>query len=239
MKVPGRSKWTFSDISKRIFDLLVDTELVKLAEHYASGTINGRGHFSIPPEVFCYVDHLGELAVGGPSSTARAVRFIRDFFPMRYHDWAELCMRCGAMEPFTHTSHFHIVRPCPAGNRGRRAMAVNKSQPASRTGHSSSRVSIDGRPNAVYLVMNTCQLAYDLLFAIDSFMTRLRSDPRRKSDCQNRLDALAPIREHTSIQGSNRRQIVAQEIATVWASRGGLIDATGNVTKPHPKEHET
>ena len=43
---------------------LVDTELVKLAEHFHR-QINGRGHFSIPREVFCYVDHLGELAVGG------------------------------------------------------------------------------------------------------------------------------------------------------------------------------
>ena len=219
---------------------LVDTELVKLAEHYASGTINGRGHFRIPREVFCYVDHLGELAVGGPSSTARAVRFIRDFFPMRYHDWAELVYAMWRHGTVHAHKPFSYRAPLPGSTTvvDVQWLSANHNPPRERGVHLLA-FPIDGRPNAVYLVMNTCQLAYDLLFAIDSFMTRLRSDPRRKSDCQNRLDALAPIREHTSIQGSNRRQIVAQEIATVWEASGGLIDATGNVTKPHPKEHET
>jgi len=219
---------------------LVDTELVRLAEHYAAGKIEGSGHFSIPREVFCYVDHLGELAVGGTSSTARAVRFIRDFFPVRYHDWAELVYAMWRHGTVHAHKPYSYRAPLPGSTTVVEVqwLSTNHNRPRERGVHLLA-FPIHGHPNAVYLVMNVCQLAHDLLSAIDSLMTRLRSDPRLKSDCQNRLNALTRIQDHTSIQGTNRQRIVAQEIARVWASRGGMIDATGNVTTPHPEEHET
>ena len=47
------------------------------------------GFFSIPRQVFCYVDYLGFVAFGGDSTT-RAVGFIEKYFPKNYKDFAEL-----------------------------------------------------------------------------------------------------------------------------------------------------
>jgi hypothetical protein len=215
----------------------VNTEVVKLAEHYAAGWIEGRGHFSVPREVFCYVDHLGELAFGGPS-TARAVRFIREFFPSRYHTWAELLYAMWRHGTVHAHKPYSYRAPLPGSMTvvEVRWLSANHNRPRERSVHLLV-FPIDGHPNAVSLVVNTCQLAHDLLLAIDSFIGRLRSDPELKADCDKRLAALAPIRDHTSVDSKTRQQTIAKEIESVWASRGGLIDETGNIIAPHPKEY--
>ena len=57
--------------------------------HARRRKIKKAGHFGIPRNVFCFVDHLGSLAYGA-SSTENAVKFIREFFPVRYHNFAAL-----------------------------------------------------------------------------------------------------------------------------------------------------
>ena len=47
------------------------------------------GFFSVPREVFCYVDFLGHIAFG-KDNTESAVAFIRSYFPPVYHDCAVL-----------------------------------------------------------------------------------------------------------------------------------------------------
>jgi len=97
---------------------------------------------------------------------------------------------------------------------------------------------IDGRQDAVYLVMNTVQLTNDLLSAIDSFIEELRNDATLKVECDKRLAALAAVRDFTFFSGGGHQQAIATEIAKAWAARGGLISESGSVMTAHPKERK-
>jgi hypothetical protein len=97
---------------------------------------------------------------------------------------------------------------------------------------------IDGRQDAIYLVMNTVQLANDLLSAIDSFINELRNDAILKVECDKRLAALQPVRDYTFFRGGDHQRAIATEIAKVWVARGGLISESGSVMTAHPSERQ-
>ena len=218
---------------------LVDVELVKLAEGYAAGSIAGRGHFSIPREAFCYIDYLGEIASGDSGSTKRAVSFIRRFFPPAYSDYAELL--CAMWRHGTVHAHrpYSVRAPLPQSSTSVevRWLSANHNRPRERGVHLLP-FPIDGRQDAVYLVMNTVQFANDLLSAIDSFIDELRNDIKLKVECDKRLAMLDAVRDYTFFRGCGHQQAIATEIAKAWAARGGLISEAGSVMTAHPKERQ-
>ena len=78
--------------------------------HARRQRVKDGGHFSIPRLVFCYVDHLGHIAYGG-NSTARTVRFIKEFFPERYRVLQNWHTPCGATGQFISISPFATALP--------------------------------------------------------------------------------------------------------------------------------
>jgi hypothetical protein len=216
---------------------LVTQEIVELAEQYAAGRIAGTGHFSIPREVFCYVDHLGDLAFGGQPPTIRAISYLREYFPPDYADVAGLLVamwRHGTVHNLLPRSYKDSVGDPPKALHVR-WLSANHDQSRERGAHLLF-YPIKGQPGSAYLVMNTPQLAEDLLSSINSFLERLPGDPQLKADADARLRSLRAPQNLASIEGKRHMEMVSKELAKSLDTQGGLISEAGIILKPHPKE---
>lgn len=216
--------------------ILVRFEIVGLAKAYAAGRVAGTGHFSTPREVFCYVDHLGYLAFGG-ASTDRAIKYLREFFPQSYHDLAGLLVamwRHGTVHNLLPVSYRDSVEGSSKIIQVQ-WLSANHDRTREKGAHLLS-FPIHGKSDAICLVLNTQQLAEDLLSSIDMFVNRLNGDSSMQTAANRRLaDLLAP-QGRSSIQGRMLREEVGAGMETVWAARGGLISETGNIIDPHPSQ---
>lgn len=197
----------------------------------------GLARFGVPRSVFCYVDHLGYLAYGLSGSTERAVKFMSEFFPARYHDLAELIIHM-----WRHAVvHEHRPRSLSTTLQG---TGQNVEIHWLSTTHDRARerglhllvLPIQGRPNAAYLDVNNPQLGDDLIEAIGRFSTRLTIDASLKSQCDARVATSGTPQPLSKVKNAGRRQAIVAEIEEAWKARGGLIDAAGNVIQPHPHE---
>jgi hypothetical protein len=130
------------------------------------------GHFSVPRDVFAYVDHLGQIAYGG-RPTKRSVRFLREFFPPQYDDLADLLYamwRHGVVHSYEPISY---SAPLGDGEVAVYWVSTNHASDAVRK-HHLLPYAIEGLDDVAALVVNTCQLACDLRDALDTFIERLR-----------------------------------------------------------------
>jgi hypothetical protein len=203
--------------------------------HARRQRVKDGGHFSIPRQVFCYVDHLGHIAYGG-NSTARAVRFIKEFFPARYRDFAELAhsmWRHGTVhqyKPICYHASFCasspkiIVVKWISSNHDRKKERNQNMLP----------FPMEGEGNVVCIVMNTCQLADDLLIAVDEFITRLKRNSSWKRECGKRIEAICGVHDYTEIRGVNMPSLVKSQMKLAWNKKGGLLDKKYNVVRVHP-----
>ncbi len=217
------------------------TDVIEVAAYHGRRQkLKDAGHHSTPRQVFCYTDHLGSVAFGG-TSCASGVRFVEEFFPSRYRPLADLVYamwRHGtvhAYKPYSYAAELDGV----ANRRVEvRWLSTNHNRRHERNQHMLV-FPMEGKPNAVYLVMNSCQLADDLLAAVDAFLDALRADDSWARQCAERTTKLAEVRECTDIQGTTRAARVRGQIGFAWAHQGGLLDSAGSVKEAHPQSPAT
>lgn len=209
------------------------TDVVAVAAYHGRRQKLGAGHFSTPRQVFCYIDHLGYIAYGG-ASTGRAVRFIKEFFPVSYREMAELVYvmwRHGTVHELKPVSYRAPLRGVPCRKVEVRWLSTNHNRERERRRHMLV-FPMEGKPDTVYLVMNSCQLADDLLDAVDQFVERLKADSPREKRCAERIKSLAQVREYTQA-GKSMAPTIKQQIRDAWAKQGGLLDKSGKVVRAH------
>jgi len=189
------------------------------------------GHFSVPRDVFAYVDHLGQIAYGG-RSTKRSVRFLREFFPLRYDGVADLLYamwRHGVVHSYEPISY-----SVPLGDREVAVywVSTNHASDAVRQ-HHLLPYAIEGLDDVVALVVNTCQLACDLRDALDTFIERLRGNPEWAASCAERIRRIRAVHPYTEVHG-DARDLVREQVVAAWRARGGILDGAAGVKSPHP-----
>lgn len=197
------------------------------------------GRFAVPRSVLCYADHLGHIAYGlADKSTERAVRFIREFFPARYSNSAELMVqmwRHGLV-------HGHMPRSLstviPSTGRTVNLLWLSTTHDRARErGLHLLTLPIQNDPNSAFFVVNNPQLGDDLIEAVLRFSKRLERDPSLESACDLRVAKVGAAQLVSEIKGSEPRvTAIGQEVIEAWNGRGGLIDQRGEVLERHPKE---
>ena len=208
---------------------------VKDIARYHSRSYSGKeaGFFGIPRQVLCYVDYLGLVAFGDESSTLRAIKFIKKYFPSHYKDYAEFLYamwRLGTVHQYEPNSYY-------ASFTNDRAMLVTVSWLSNNSNRRINRkenmkfYSLQHSNRDVRLVINICQLVDDLLVSLDNFMAELRKDKDYREECESRIDDCGNIHEYTQIKSKFLRGAVRKQIKLAWERRSGEIDHLGNVIK--------
>ena len=208
-------------------------EVVNAALSYGSDDAHAQnlGHFSVPREVFAVVDHLGSL-ISDEGSTRRSIAFIQAYFPEFYAQKEHLLLvmwRHGlvhAWQPYSYRAELdgsHITVKWLSSNHDR----------AAERGNHLLAFKDSSASDTVILVVNTCELAQDLLTAIDNFIVALDKRPELDSKCAERLAASLAIHDLDFVQGKLIREAVEDQMRTSWQSAAGLI-ADGDVVRPHP-----
>jgi hypothetical protein len=215
--------------------LSAESDVVKVARYHARDHKADRGHFSTPRQVFCYVDHLGFIAYGG-DSTPRSVRFIREYFPTRYQQFPELLYAMWRHGTVHQLKPYSYKAPL-ADDTGRavevRWLSTNHNRKIERAQHM-LLFPVPDASDAVYLVVNGCQLADDLLLAIDAFANRVRSGDVDVQSCGRRIASVGTVREYTEV-GRSVAVAVRDQIRLAWQVQGGRLDNKLCVVEAHPE----
>jgi hypothetical protein len=212
------------------------SDIVEVAAYHARHHARNTGHFSTPRQVFCYADHLGYIAYGETASTARTVRFIREFFPPNYGRFAELLVamwRHGTvhqLRPYSYRAPLHDgdVREPEV-----RWLSSNHNRKKERAQHMLV-FSMENTPDAVYLVVNSCQLADDLVYSVNRLIGALGDGTVDVADCAARVGALQQSRRYDDGVGRTMAAALAAQIRDAWSAQGGMLSESGNVVLRHP-----
>lgn len=197
--------------------------------------IKSAGHHSIPRSVFCYVDHLGYIAFGG-SSTGRSVKFIKKYFPLNYHEYAELIYsmwRLGTVHEYKPKSYYSTL-----SNQSSKKITVKWIS----TIHDKEKqrklnlltFPIEGQHNTVYILINNPQLVDDLIISLDKFKATLEKDNQYKNHCESRLANINEAQEYSTTSNSISNT-VKEQIRHAWHTKGGLLNKKGNMIEDHPQ----
>lgn len=205
-------------LDKNVRDSIIND--VKDIAVYHSRHYRGKsaGFFSIPRQVFCYVDYLGCLAFGYESGTKAAIKFIHTYFPEKYQSFAELIYSM-----WRHgTVHEYEPKCLFAGFPGEREMVVAVSWAASNSNRAKERkknmtfVREKGSSRHLLLIVNICQLADDLLFSLDNFIKALKKDKKMRTVCENQLNEIGSIREYKTIQNKSIQSAIKDQLELAW-----------------------
>jgi len=180
------------------------------------------GFFSIPRQVFCYVDFLGSIAYDNKSTTKNAIDFIKEYFPKerKYYELADLIYsmwRHGLVHEYAPKRIYcDDERLSIVGISWR---SVNSAANRDRKDH----LKICFRPNSnrdLYLNINVCQLVDDLLVALQSFITKLESDSNFANQCDKRLYIIRAMKSYKDLQGNqNYKANIKAQIIKCWGAR--------------------
>jgi len=196
-------------------------DVVDVAVFHARHHKRNTGHTSIPREVFCYADHLGYIAFGDKKSASRTARFVRDFFPLNYERYAELLVamwRHGTVHQLSPYSY-----RCPLADADPREIEVrwltsNHNRKHERAQHLLT-FPMAGEPDAVYIVVNTCQLADDLVTSIHRLAGAMRGGRIPVQDCSRRIEQLRQAVDDSEA-GKLMAVTVRDQMRTAWAQQG-------------------
>jgi len=185
------------------------------------------GFFSIPRHVFCYADYLGYIAFGHkhqngiPESTRCAVDFIKKYFPVNYHGFAEIIYsmwRLGTVhsyEPYSYFAGYPTSKPRKITIKW---LSNNESKKSSRKNHLKF-FSMKNKRASIYLYVNNCQLVDDLLTALDNLLKTLAKDAKLKRECEKRLNEYGAPRDYTSIASKILKNAIPNQIVLAWKNR--------------------
>jgi len=210
-------------------------DVVKIAAFHARHHERNTGHFSIPREVFCYADHLGYIAFGDKRSTNRTVRFVREFFPSDYAQYAALLVamwRHGTVHQLSPYSYRCALEEDDSQQIEVRWLTSNHNRKHERAQHLLT-FPMEGEPDAVYIVVNTCQLADDLVTSIHRLAGAMRGGQIAAQDCSRRIEQLRRAVDYAEV-GKSMAASVRDQMRAAWVQQGGQLDAAGNVRLAHP-----
>ena len=217
-----------SYIEKNVKDSIINDLQDIALYHSRKRKIKNAGHFSTPRQVFCYIDYLGGIAFGG-RSTKRAVRFLQEYFPKNYKNFAELLYsmwRHGTIHRYKPECFFGKYNGI--GKINIVWLSNNSTNKKNRKEHMKI-YAMEGYRHNLHLVVNTCQLVDDLLSSIDKLTKKMRMDARFKDECEERLSKMGTIQEYKKIENKNCRKAVEKQIKLADNKCAGFIDRQGNV----------
>lgn len=212
---------------------IVVSDVVEVAHFHAANTDSDYcgGCLSVPREVFCIVDFLGAVAYNNnPSrnedgaSTRKAVRFIREFFPIEYSEFAELIVamwRHGtvhALEPRKYT--------CRANGRRIEVRWTSNNGPEQHNRDANVRwYTVADDPGTYSIAVNICALADDLLVALDRLVVRMQQDSGFGRACVRRLNRVLRSEDCHRIPrvGKTVQRVLAGQVAAVPAASRGIL----------------
>jgi hypothetical protein len=183
----------------------------------------------VPRQVFCFVDFLGSVAYNNargeqaPASTRKAVRFIKEYFPHHYREYANLLVamwRHGTVHGFLPYKYYAL--------QGRRKITVRWSSNNDFKPHNRAvnlkLFDVQGDPNSVCLAINICELADDLFAALDKIIRRIDRDPSFERACVRRLNRVLKPRyiKAKGLRVAGKAEIEAQILAAPGSTSGLL-----------------
>lgn len=191
------------------------------------------GYFSIPREVFCYVDFLGQLAFG-KGNTESAEKFMKNYFPSNYKNYAELIYsmwRHGTVHDYKPKTYY-AEYPNQSPKKIRVYWLSNNGNKKKLRKEHLKFFSMIGKRGTIYLCVNNCQFVDDLLLALNSYIKTLEKDNKLKRDCQKRLAKTLKSSPYNSIRRNASRQTVYNQILLAWKNKDNRkIDKYGNTHK--------
>jgi hypothetical protein len=214
---------------------LIQNDIKRIALYYSR--VDKRisaGFFSTPRHVFCIVDFLGYLYLGEDSSTKRAEKFMKKYFPKNYDDYVELLIatwRQGTVhqnQPYS----YYVEHPTkPSEKIVVKWLANNSNQKVNRNENLKTYSMRGKKGTTIYLVLNNCQLVDDLIEALENFVLDLKKDKTMRFQCENRINKVMGSVSVFEIKGSHRQNVVSMQIIRAWKNRSGLINKEGAVVK--------
>jgi hypothetical protein len=210
--------------------LVVDVKDVALF-HSRRAKYKKGGFFGIPRLVFCYVEFLGKLAYG-QSGTESAELFIKNYFPGNYRDYAELIYamcRHGTVHELV-PKIFYAEFPSHKPRRIKVEWQINNDNLKEERNKNMTFSPVAHKKATLRLVLNTCQLADDLILAFEHFVNKLKIDKNLQRTCQQRLTEILRIKDanhRDSIPSSRRRLAVSSQILSAWSNRTEQVNKSG------------
>jgi hypothetical protein len=176
---------------------------------------------------------LGYIAFGDQGSTKRAIKFIKDFFPKEYKDYAELIYamwRHGVVHQYFPISYkiklddgtlktVNVKWVSTIHNRNKERKLNLLTFP------------MEGDKDSVYIVINNCQFVDDFLIAVDNLLDKLKRDTQFENVCTDRIKFLFGVEDYKEAKGIS--EIVKNQIIIAWSKKDGLLDKKANMIKTH------
>lgn len=220
-------------ISKKIKNSIIND--IRDVAHYHSRVRNKKsaGHFSVPRSIFSFIDHLGYIAFGDDSSTRRAIKFIKDFFPKKYTDYAELIYamwRHGVIHQYFPISYKTNLNDGSSKTINVKWVSTIHNRKKERQLNLLA-FPMEGNEDSVYIVINNCQFVDDLLIALDNLLEKLRLNKQFENECTNRIKNLLVVEDYKQAKGISKD--VKNQIIKTWNNKDGLLDNKANMVKGH------
>jgi hypothetical protein len=205
------------------------SDVVNIAKFHSIKGGNNAGWFGIPRLVFCYVDYLGAIVYNNQrgeegASTRKAVRFIREYFPKEYNQYADLLIaiwRHGTVHNFT-PFVFYVIR----GNKKiiLRWTSNRSSKPRNRKVNMKT-FKRKGSDNEIYVSVNICQLADDLLLSVDKLINKMQNNESFRNGCIRRLNNSLKMKNCMSLKkiGREKKEILRDQILLAKDSCAGIL----------------
>lgn len=208
------------------------TNIIQVAIYHSKQGGSNAGWFSVPREAFCMVDFLGSISYNNDpkkredgASTRKAVRFIKEFFPKHYKPYANLLVaiwRHGTVHNFL-PSVFYVMH----GNQ-----KIILEWTSNRSSEQHNRIvnmntfNKKDSEDTIYLSINICQLADDLLCAFDKFIRKIEANSSFQNDCLRRLKRSFNMKNCMKLArtGTKEKNELRKQILLAKNSTKGKID---------------
>jgi len=186
---------------------MIQLDVVDVAKHHSKV---GGGFYAIPRQVFCIVDFLGGVAYNNRkseprlTSTRKAVRFIKDFFPVHYRSFPDLIVamwRHGTVHGFRPLVYYTY-----SGNKRITVKWSSNNGDEDWNRAVNIRLLDTNTEGTVLMAVNISQLAADLLAAFDKLTARIEKDQAFGRACVRRMNRLlSPVNCKTARTHKRKR----------------------------------
>ncbi len=178
-------------MTKNVIEFLKNDMLDSINDDIAAVTqfhgYAGGGYFSIPRQVFCYIDYLGALLSGrNAKSTKREMDFIKTYFDEKYKPIVHILINM-----WRHgTIHQYKPKTFMVANQIQLLWLSNNSSKQCHRQEHLKCYQVDGNREKIIIVINICQLVDDLKEAICKFIKRLENNGSEMKKVQKNYDRL-------------------------------------------------
>ncbi len=226
-------KRTIEYLEKNVRQSIID-DVKAIARHHNDTQVGG--FFSVPRQVFCYIDYLGWIAFGyvdnngNPKNSKCAEEFIKKYFPRQYRDYAELIYsmwRHGTVHSYEPYSFYRADKNGAPKRIKVLWQSNNDDKPDNRKANMKF-FPLKGKMATLRLNINICQLVDDLLESLASLVAELKQDRRRKRECEARISEYGiPCDIVKKVSGRSRQDLIKHQIELAWLNRAEKINLKG------------